>query len=201
MPLDFNNGLPAGATPLSQDELEQLIPAGVTTRNQLDQFEARNIQEGLIWAMRSKRKLNKLLSTAYICKLHHKLFDQTWAWAGQYRRREVNIGNTSPEQIAVRLHDLCEDAKYWLEFETFPLDEACVRFHHRLVQIHPFPNGNGRHSRIMADLLRTSKGEPVFSWHGATGMAHNSQRRELYIAALQSADRGNIEPILSFARG
>jgi fido (protein-threonine AMPylation protein) len=84
-------------------------------------------------------------------------------------------------------------------FRTYPTDEIGVRFHHRLVFIHPFPQGNGRHARLAADLLIVSLGNTRFSW-GSANLVEPAGARASYIRALRSADGHEIEPLLSFAR-
>jgi len=200
MSFDVNSQLPAGATPLSPDDIKALIPYGITTRAQLDQFESRNIQQALLWAMRGTRKPQALLTIDFSLKLHKRMFDQTWGWAGQFRRREVNIGNTPPDIVSVWQRDLCDDARTWIEFGTYPADEICIRLHHRMVWIHPFPNGNGRHARIMADVLLKALGQPVFTWGRQASLSSLTQTRLTYLAALRTADRGDLTPLLAFAR-
>lgn len=195
----INDSLPPGATPLSQDDVEGLIPKGVTTRGQLDQFESRNIQQALTWALRGTRKPENILTLDFCLALHRRMFDKSWKWAGRQRQREVNIGNTPPEMVAIGLRNLCDDAKAWLEFDSYPQEELCIRFHHRMVWIHPFPNGNGRHSRIMADILTKALGLPRFTW-GSGDLTQQSKSRSEYLAGLRTADIGNYAPLLAFAR-
>ena len=194
------NDQPAeGATPLSPDDLNGMIPKGITTREQLNQFEALNIQQALIWARRARTTPATLLTIDYCLNLHKRMFNKTWRWAGQFRRYEVNIGNTPPEQIPMALRNCCDDAKAWLEYDSYPKDEIAIRLHHRLVWIHPFTNGNGRHTRIMADLLLTSLGQPIFSW-GKLSLTQQSENRKRYLAALREADKGDYQPLLAFAK-
>jgi len=108
------------------------------------------VLEGSTWALRSRER--NILSERFVRELHKRMFGSTWAWAGAFRTTEKNIG-VDPAQIAVRLRDLLEDVRYWIEHNTYPVDEIALRFHHRLVVIHPFPNGNGRHARLMTDVL------------------------------------------------
>lgn len=195
----INDSLPLGATPLTPDDAKGLIPKGISTRGQLDQFESANIQQGLVWAMRSRKKVKDLLTVDFCLKLHKKLFEHTWRWAGHFRQYEVNIGNTPPVMVPVNLRNLCDDVMAWVEIDTYPSDEICIRLHHRMVWVHPFPNGNGRHSRIMADLLARSMGLPTFQW-GKSDLGKPSKSRIDYIKALRSADHGDITALLKFAR-
>ena len=195
----INDNLPQGATPLTPDDAQGLIPKGVPTRGALDQFESRNIQQALLWAMRGKRKPEEILCLDFCLSLHRQMFNRTWKWAGQFRRYEVNIGNTPPPMVPVAVRNLCDDARTWVEFGTYPPDEICIRLHHRLVWIHPFPNGNGRHSRIMADLLMAALGLPKFTWGTGSDLTKVSGSRFTYLAALREADRGSFGPLLAFA--
>ncbi len=197
----INDDLPSGATPLMPDDAKGLIPQGISTRGQLDQFESVNIQQGLVWAMKSQnRKPSDLMNIDFCLKLHKKMFDKTWTWAGQFRRYEVNIGNVPPEQVSVQLKNLCDDVLAWVEFETYPYDELCIRLHHRMVYIHPFPNGNGRHSRIMADLLLKSLGQSLFTWGNKVDLTHQTESRSEYLSALRLADKGDFGKLLTFVR-
>ena len=195
----INDELPLGATPLTPDDANGLIPKGILTRGQLDQFESRNIQQALTWAMKGKRKPGEILTLDFCLKLHKRMFDKTWKWAGQFRRYEVNIGNTPPVMVSMGLHHLCDDALSWVKFISYPLDELCIRFHHQMVWIHVFPNGNGRHSRIMADILMKALGQPIFTW-GKANLIHQSKNRMDYITALRAADTGSYEKLLKFAK-
>ncbi len=195
----INDSLPPGATPLTPDDANGLIPKGISTRGQLDQFESRNIQQALTWAMRGKRKPSEILSIDFCLKLHKQMFDKTWKWAGQFRRYEVNIGNTPPAMVSTSLRNLCDDSQAWVEFNSYPLDEMCIRLHHKMVWIHPFPNGNGRHSRIMADIFMKSLGQPIFTW-GKASLTQQSKNRMDYLTALRSADTGDYGKLLKFAK-
>ncbi|MBB3063507.1 mobile mystery protein B [Microbulbifer rhizosphaerae] len=195
----INDGLPVGATPLTPDDSKGLIPSGISTRGQLDQFESRNIQQALSWAFRGNRAPDKILTLDFCQSLHKRMFDKTWQWAGLFRRYEVNIGNTPPLQVSMSLRNLCDDAKVWVECDTYPREELCVRFHHRMVWIHPYPNGNGRHSRIMADILAKALGLPMFTWGSANLMWPGKSRID-YIAGLQAADAGDYGPLMAFAQ-
>ena len=141
---------PDGATPLDPDEMEGLIYKHIQTREQLDELEHINVQEGIKWLKRVKRA--DPFTTQFVCNLHKKLFGDVWSWAGSFRKTEKNIG-CDPININVELRNLLDDARYWVEHSTYPPKELAARFHHRLVVIHLFSNGNGRHSRIMADAI------------------------------------------------
>jgi Fic-DOC domain mobile mystery protein B len=187
---------PEGATPLGPEELAGLKPTWISNRQELNEAEQANILAGLAWTGRTRRA--DLLSEAFICALHRAMFADVWAWAGGFRRRETNIG-VEPNTIRASVRELLDTARYWQDSSTFPPDEFAVRFHHRLVQIHPFPNGNGRHTRVMADLLIERSGGTPFTW-GRDKLTADGPTRSAYIAALRQADALDIGPLLAFAR-
>ena len=129
-------------------------------------------------------------------RLHKRMFGQVWKWAGEYRNTERNIG-VAPYQIPVKLKALFDDVKFWIENHTFPDLEIAVRLHHRLVLIHPFPNGNGRISRLMADLLMHQLGEPRLYW-GDGNLTDITELRKKYIDALHAADAGVYSGLIKF---
>lgn len=187
---------PEGATPLDPDELEGLRHRHVTTRDQLNELEQANLDTGLLWLGRQKQLE---LSVDQMCKLHARLFGEVWSWAGTFRRTEKTIG-VDPLQISVQSRMLMDDVAYWVKHGTYPPTEAALRFHHRLVAIHLFPNGNGRHARIAADaLLQKRFKAPPIDWSGGADLTRNNQRRKQYIAALRAADLHDYGPLLDFA--
>lgn len=188
---------PPGATPLDPDAAAGLIP-NLTTQGELNEFEAANILQASRWANRSRTLRRDYPTVTALRELHRRMFDQTWRWAGQFRRVGTNIGISWP-RIAGDLLALCDDVRYQIEHEVYPWDERAARFHHRLVSIHPFPNGNGRHARLATDLLLTFNGQPRFTW-GSAGLTEDAAPRRAYIASLRDADRGDITPLLAFAR-
>ena len=190
--------LESGNTSLSPEEQDDLIP-DLSTKEELNEWERQNIIEAYAWVFeRRNLRRNDPLTEPYVRQLHRRMFDQTWKWAGAYRSTEKNIG-IAHYQIREALAALLGDARYWLEHQTYPADEAAVRFHHRLVWIHPFANGNGRHARVMADILVQRQGRPAFTWGGAS-IVHAGEFRSRYIQALRAADAGDLRPILKFAR-
>ena len=186
-----------GSTPLSPDELEDLIPS-LANKQELNEWERENILQARAWALRDRTSPLDMISDDYVRKLHRKMFDQTWKWAGEYRRTERNIGIPFCE-IRERLVVLFGDIRYWIGNSTYSPDETAVRLHHRLVSIHPFPNGNGRHSRLMADLLVRKLRRPVFTW-GSNSVIQQDELRDWYLDSLRTADAGEIGPLLEFAR-
>ncbi len=187
-----------GNTPLTPEEQDDLIP-DLTTKEELNEWERQNILEAAAWAL-DPRNLNRQdqLTEAYVRELHLRMFDQTWKWAGTYRSTEKNIG-IPYYQIREALPTLLGDTRYWVERRTFEPDELAVRFHHRLVWIHPFANGNGRHARLMADVVVQRLGRPVFTW-GSTDIVQAGDFRRSYIDALRAADKNDFEPLIAFAR-
>lgn len=187
---------PDGATPLDRDELAGCKFKNLSTRGQLDELEQANITQGMRWL--ALRRGRDVLSSEFIRTLHRKLFGEVWSWAGEYRRRDKNIG-VEAFQIGVQLQRLLENAQYWLEHEVYAPMEAGVRFHHRLVQIHPFANGNGRHARIAADtFLKVHYEHAPIQWASGRDLEADNARRVAYIAALRRADAGNFTALLQF---
>jgi Fic-DOC domain mobile mystery protein B len=186
---------PAGASPLDPSELGGLKHRHITTQGELDQLEQANIEAGLRWLGRRRAPV---LSDRFAITLHKRLFGEVWDWAGTFRKTGKNIG-IDPVDIAVALRALMGDAKYWAENGTYPPTEAAVRLHHRLVKIHPFPNGNGRHARIMADtVLDRVYGAKPIDWAGGYDLQKMNERRTAYIAALKAADQDDIGPLMQF---
>lgn len=187
-----------GNTPLSPEEQADLIP-NLATKEELNDWERQNILEAYTWALSPNNLARRdPFVESYIRDLHRRMFDQTWRWAGAYRTSEKNMG-VPHHEIRERLAGLLGDARYWLEHETYGPDELAVRFHHRLVVIHPFANGNGRHARLMADVLAQRQDRPVFTWGGADLVRAGDFRRR-YIDVLRAADAHDSEPLLAFAR-
>ncbi|HLB40848.1 MAG TPA: mobile mystery protein B [Candidatus Babeliales bacterium] len=189
---------PVGATPLDADELAGLIPKHITLQAQLNAWEEQNILAAQQWAFKQR---DGLLTVNFIIKLHQRMFDHTWLWAGKLRQTEKNIG-IQWFLIPTELKKLCDDVNYQLSVGTFSPDEIAVRLHYRLVWIHPFTNGNGRHARLMADLLITKLGRPRFSWgmQQVSDLYQATPVRQQYIAALQAADQGDYAKLIAFAR-
>ena len=183
------------ATLLTPQDLRDLIPAHIAYRHELNEAEQDNILRGQHWALGRKREL---LTEKFLKNLHGRMLGDVWRWAGKYRKDERNIGIAFWE-IPVAVRQLLDDTKAWIEFGTYQADEIAVRFHHRLVQIHPFPNGNGRHSRLIADLLVMHLGQARFSW-GRENLLDARVTRQQYISALRAADRHDVAALVAFAR-
>jgi len=184
------------ATPLREEERRALKLAYITNRAQLNAAEQENIARGQEWALRRRRNL---LTESGIKSLHRHMLGDVWRWAGQFRTHEVNIG-IDHWKIPIELRVLLDDAKTWIDTKSYATDEIAMRLHHRLKQIHPFPNGNGRHARLLADLIVMQLGGKRFSWGGATDLQKAGDVRGRYVAALKAADDYDLEPLLAFAR-
>jgi len=193
--LDYKDG----QTPLDDEEKEGLKIKSITTQGELDEFEQLNIEKAVEWTIHSNLTLDKILSEKFIKALHKKMYGDVWKWAGEFRRTEKNIG-IPWTQIGFDLKNLLDDTKYWIENKTFSPEEIAIRFKHRIVSIHCFPNGNGRHSRMIADIIMEFifKREP-FTWHQSNMVKANETRKQ-YIDALRKADNGNIKPLIKFAK-
>ena len=181
------------STPLTEEEKQGLKAGWITNRSELNEMETAGIAEAEIWLMTNKKDI---LSESFLKTLHKKMFGEVWLWAGSFRTTERNIG-VAPYNIQPELRKLFDDIKYWIENNTYPQKEIAIRFHHRLVQIHPFPNGNGRMSRLMADLvLQKLEGRTLY-W-GDTNLVNVSEVRSKYIDALRKADAGDYTDLLNF---
>lgn len=189
---------PEGSTPLDPDDMEGLKYAHVTTREQLNELEQANILAGQMWAShRTDLTVDSIFSTDFVLDLHQNLFGDVWKWAGSTRTRELSIG-CDPLQVRVNLGNFLEDAKLWIQYGHYSNLELCARIQHKLVEIHPFPNGNGRHSRIFTDVVRIFLlEEPPLKW--AKGdLANVSDERRAYISCLKEADKGNFAPFVEY---
>ncbi len=184
-----------GQTPLSEGEREGLIPSYITLRRELNEAEQANILEAEEWAFKRRRDI---LDTRFLNTLHKRMFGNVWKWAGTFRRSNKNIG-VDAYRIPVDLKQLLDDCSFWIESETHTPDEIAARFHHRLVFIHCYPNGNGRHARLAADLLLHRLGSPRFTW-GSRNLIDPATTRTAYVEALRAADHHDYTPLLAFIR-
>jgi Fic-DOC domain mobile mystery protein B len=193
-----SDGLP-DSTPLEQDEAEGLIPSHVATQGELNAWEQLNIARADAWAIsRRRRRSGVILSAAFAEELHRRMFDETWTWAGTYRRSGKNVGIAAAD-VRTALRERLADAAVWLAEEVYTLDEIAARLHYQLVVVHPWPNGNGRWSRLMADALLHAERQPQFSWGGGE-LTRATNARSDYLAALRAADEGDFSPLLAFVR-
>lgn len=192
---DLLGPLDDGGTELTEEECEGLIPSYITLRSELNEAEQANILEAIGWAFARKREL---LEEKFLDKLHKRMYGNVWRWAGTHRTTGKNIG-IDAFRIPTEIRQLLDDCRYWIENGTYELDEIAARFHHRLVSIHCYPNGNGRHARLTTDLLLRSMGKERFSW-GRKNLIDVAETRKHYITALQAADGHDIGSLLEFVR-
>jgi Fic-DOC domain mobile mystery protein B len=193
---------PGGATPIDDEDLAGLIPDFVATRADLNQVEFENIAKALPWAVRRARRAGTegVLSYRFMLDLHRHMFDDVWTWAGTLRQRFTNIG-VDPSEIVTQSRLLFDDARFWHAESVFPPDESAARVHGRLVSIHPFSNGNGRSTRLMADLYLIASGAPPFTW-GGSRLDEEDAGRAAYIRALVVAvETDDYSELIRFARG
>lgn len=188
-----------GQTPLDEDEKEGLLIPTITIRSELDEFEQQNIEQAVLWTLNRSFKPEVVFTEGFVQGLHKRMYGEVWAWAGEFRKTNKNIG-VDKWQITIELRKLLDDARYWFANNTYTPDEFTIRYKHRLVNIHCFPNGNGRHSRLMADLIISKLYKlPVYSW-GAANLIKHSDIRGSYLGAIKAADNGDLKPLINFAR-
>lgn len=188
---------PDSATPIDPDEAEALLPEHITTQRELNAWESLNILQATRWGL--SRKHVDYLSSEFVRVLHGRMFNKTWAWAGTYRKSDKNIG-VPWQTVATEIFKAVGDARYWLDETVYDGTETALRLHYRMVVIHPFVNGNGRHARLLADILLFNLDLPHIHW-GGTELDSVTEKRSRYLAALRAADRGHFAPLLSYRSG
>lgn len=188
-----------GQTPLDEDEKDGLLIPAIATRGELDEFEQQNIEHAIQWTLTRNFMKQKIFSESFIKDVHKRMYKDVWKWAGEFRKTNKNIG-VDKWSISIELKKLLDDAIFWVENETYTPDEIAIRFKHRLVSIHCFPNGNGRHSRLIADIIiEKIFQKPVFTW-GTANLTREGDARTEYIKAIKAADLGDYSLLLAFAR-
>jgi len=188
-----------GQTPLDEDEKEGLLVRTISTKGELDEFEQLNIQSAIEWSLKTKVDKTQFLSEDFLMLIHKKMFGEVWAWAGTKRKTNKNIG-VDKTQISIEIRKLIDDCNFWINHNSFGDEEIAIRFSHRLVKIHLFPNGNGRHSRLVADIMISKLfNKPVFSWGHSDLSKKNSTRKE-YLDAIYKADKDDFKPLIEFAK-
>ena len=193
--LDYSNN----QTPLEEDEKEGLLIKSITNRSELDEFEQQNIEKAMLWLRSKKITAERILSEKFVQDLHRHMYAGVWKWAGEFRKTDKNIG-IDKHHIAVTLKQLLDDCLYWISHHSYSGEEIAVRLKHRMVQIHCFANGNGRHSRLIADVMMEKVFHlPLFSW-GAANLVKHGDLRTAYIQALKKADAGDYKELIAFAR-
>lgn len=193
--IEYNDG----QTPLSEEEMDGLLIDTITTHGELDEFEQMNIEKAIEWTLLKKFKPEYILSEKFVKELHKRMFEEIWAWAGEFRLSEKNIGIKS-HLIATTLKQLNDDCLYWLSNKTYSEDEIAIRYKHRIVNIHCFANGNGRHSRLIADVIHKQIFNlDYFSWGSHANLVNAGEQRTKYLKAIREADKQNIQPLIDFA--
>ena len=188
-----------GQTPLDEDEKEGLLIKTISTKGELDEFEQTNIQQAIEWTLKTKFTEEQVLTEEFVLLVHKKMFEEVWKWAGTKRKSNKNIG-VDKYQISIELKNLLDDCKFWIKNKTYSPDEISIRFSHRLVKIHIFPNGNGRHSRLIADILISKLfDKTVFTW-GKSDLSKKGETRKKYLDAIYKADEGLLQPLMDFSR-
>jgi Fic-DOC domain mobile mystery protein B len=188
-----------GQTPLDEDEMEELLIPTIATRSELDEFEQKNIEEAVQWTMMRNFKQEEVLTEAFVKILHKRMYGNIWSWAGEFRKTNKNIG-VDKWLISIELRNLLDDVPYWIKNKVYSEDAIAVRLKHRIVSIHCFSNGNGRHSRLMADVMIEKVFKmKVFTW-GASNLIKEGDARRQYLHAIRAADAGVYEPLVGFAR-
>jgi Fic-DOC domain mobile mystery protein B len=188
-----------GQTPLDEDEKEGLLSKTISTRHELDEVEQLNIQEAVEWSLKKNFAIHRILDPLFARELHKRMFRDVWRWAGEFRKTDKNIG-VDKFQVSIALQNLLDDCRLRINDNSFAPDETAIRFKHRLVSIHCFPNGNGRHSRLMADIMISDIFKKnVFLW-GANNLQQEGLAREKYLEALRAADQGDYESLVVFSR-
>lgn len=188
-----------GQTPLDEEEKEGLLIPTIATHGELNEFEQQNIEKAVQWTLARPFRSENIFTEEFICTVHKRMYADVWIWAGKFRNTNKNIG-IDKWQIPTELKYLLDDTRYWLANNIYGPEEIAIRFKHRIVSIHCFPNGNGRHSRLMADIIieKIFK-QPVFTW-GAGNLVHKGNARTHYLTAIKVADKGDIRPLITFAR-
>jgi Fic-DOC domain mobile mystery protein B len=190
-----------GQTPLSEEEMEGLLIDTITTQGELDEFEQRNIEKAIEWTLTKKFKAENILTEEFVREIHKQMFDDVWSWAGDFRLSEKNLG-IKFHLIGTTLRQLNDDCLFWIKDKTFSEDEISIRYKHRIVNIHCFANGNGRHSRLIADLIHKKVfNQDYFTWGSHANLVKAGEQRANYLKAIREADLGNIQPLIDFAKG
>ena len=188
-----------GQTPIDEEEKEGLLLATITTRGELDEFEQLGVEKAIEWTMKRKPGIQHILTEGFVKELHRMMFADVWKWAGTFRTSNKNLG-VDKTQIRIELRELLDDCNFWITKGGVGEDEIAIRFSHRIVSIHPFANGNGRHSRLIADaLIRFGLGKPHFTW-GSMNLTARGEARAEYLNALREADAGDYQSLMKFAR-
>jgi Fic-DOC domain mobile mystery protein B len=197
--MGLNSDYIDGQTPLNEEEQNGLLIPSITTREELDEFEQLNIEKAIQWTFGKKWKAEQLFSEKFVKDLHKRMYGEVWKWAGAFRESEKNLGIKS-YLIPTELKVLLDDALFWVQNDTYSPEELAIRFKHRLVSIHCFSNGNGRHSRLMADLIMEKLFNATFFSWGSSNLVKATETRKAYIKAVKMADKQDLQPLIVFAK-
>jgi Fic-DOC domain mobile mystery protein B len=197
--MGLNSDYIDGQTPLNEEEQNGLLIPSITTREELDEFEQLNIEKAIQWTFGKKWKAEQLFSEKFVKDLHKRMYGEVWKWAGAFRESEKNLGIKS-YLIPAELKVLLDDAIFWVQNDTYSPDELAIRFKHRLVSIHCFSNGNGRHSRLMADLIMEKLFNATFFSWGSSKLVKATETRKAYIKVVKMADKQDLQPLIVFAK-
>ncbi|RLA29618.1 MAG: mobile mystery protein B [Gammaproteobacteria bacterium] len=166
----------------------------------INQAELVGIVEATDWAKKTRLSPNEV---KFWQRLHAQMFGQVWSWAGEWRQHEPNIG-VPPQDIQPDMKNLQDDLAFWLSEKCdMAALELIARFHHRLVYIHPFSNGNGRWGRLITDVLAARVlGMTPLTWaRGGHGLRDiESDERKKYIATIKAADKGEFGPLMEYLK-
>ncbi|MCB0343006.1 MAG: mobile mystery protein B [Pseudobdellovibrionaceae bacterium] len=194
----FEVQYPKGSTPLDPNEIIGLIPDYITTQGELNSLEKENISKAIKWS--EGRNHKNLLESSFIFNLHKRMLSDVWRWAGIQRTSDKSIG-VDWRHIPSQMKLLLDDTKYWIENDTYLWKEIAARFHHRLLQIQAFPNGNGRHARLMTEILLQQYDQPTPTWgiHKPEDTIDvEGTIRDEYIRSLQEADNKFFNRLIKF---
>ena len=188
--------LPRGAAPFNTNGL---LHRHLTTQEELNALEFANINQAMgKYLLGSLTEKKAPFTLEWLFQVHREMFEEVWDWAGKPRNTEFKIG-VLPAQIPSFLKQLLDDLKYWEGQTTMEPIEIASHLHHRLVQIHPFENGNSRWARLLTNIYLKKQGLPLVQWpEGSLGQ--EGDIRDCYIDALKAADRGDSGALIDLHR-
>ena len=190
---------PIGATPGGDTSgllLEHL--STTTARNAAETEAISRAYDKYVFRARRKKQGTEWLTDDFIRRVHADMLGTIWEWAGKYRQTKFNLG-VDPHLIREQIKLFTEDFLYWNGTEsTMSVIEIAARIQHRLTNIHPFTNGNGRHARLITDIFLHSRKLPIPQWPQIQLMAQGNEIGEQYITAMKKADNGDINDLIQF---
>ncbi len=184
--LTFTSNAIEGNT-LTRRETAMVVEKGLTVggKTLTEHLEAKNHADAFDWMMSQVSRKPHQLTASDILHLHGlvlKGIDDSNA--GQCRSVAVRVSGSNvifpnPRKVP----DLLEDLGKWLaEKPKLHPVELAAETHYRLVNIHPFVDGNGRTARLLMNLILLMKGYPA--------AIIRKQDRLKYITALETAQLG-----------